>query len=350
MVGRAAVGREAVLPLARDVPASAPPPGRFRRSQHAPRLPWRLLSRVSSARRIALVAVALFELSEVALLWSKGIERGNGVAVLLGFAVLVLLIGFEVAEHAAAERDRELSLEISEWLLPQTPPSMEGVEVAFGHRIASRVGSDYFAAFPRWCAGDPARSPRLFIVLADVAGAGLQGALLMATLQASLRALADSGMPLRELASQMNRWWWDRSLDGRHFTVAFLAELNPLTGALEYVSAGHQPPLIHRSEGDLERLDIRGYPLGILPDVVYEMGRTSLRADDTLVIFTDGVVRAEDHRREPFGESRVADVVVATRGLAASAVVNHIRSALLSYCGSLQQQDDMSLVVVRRCP
>src|SRR5262245_11400989 len=97
--------------------AVAPPGSRhgMRGSARRRELNASWLSRISSARRVALILVALFEITEVAILWGKGFEHQNGIAVVLGFIVLVLLLAFELAEHSAMKRDHELSQEISEW-------------------------------------------------------------------------------------------------------------------------------------------------------------------------------------------------------------------------------------------
>jgi sigma-B regulation protein RsbU (phosphoserine phosphatase) len=288
--------------------------------------------------------VGLFEVSEAVILWTRGLEHQDWIAVILGLVILLLLLAFELAEHAAMKRDLELSQEISEWLLPHTPPSINGVEVAFSNRMANHVGSDYFNVFPRLGSD---RSHRVFVVMADVAGTGLQGALLMATFQASLRVLADSSLQLCELASEMNQWCWDRSLEGRHFTMAFLADYDPQSGALDYVSAGHQPPVVSRARGELERLDVAGFPLGALSDSRYELGSTSLDIGDTLVVFTDGVVKAENRSREQFGEERVLSVLRIGQA-SAHETLNRIRARMLSFCGSAKQPDDLSFIVVRR--
>jgi sigma-B regulation protein RsbU (phosphoserine phosphatase) len=329
---------------------SAEPPGRFLRSAGVRGVPWRLLSRISPARRIALVAVAVFDVSEIVLLSVKGFEHHNWVALILGFALLLLLTGFELAEHAAMKRDHELSREISEWLIPHTPPSMRGLEIAFTTRMANHVGSDYFNVFPRWAVDRTAESHRAFIVVADVAGIGMQGALLMATFQASLRALADSRMPLGDLASQMNQWCCDRSLEGRHFTMAFLADLDPETGSLHYVSAGHQPAVLSRAGGDMERLEVSGFPFGVRPDSPYEIGTSLVGPEDTLVVFTDGVVKAENRGQEQFGAERVIQTLRRARGFTANETLTQLSNSILSFCGAVRQPDDLSFVVVRRRP
>ena len=332
---------------ARGLPPAASG-ARARRSGLRRGLPWKVLSRISPARRIALVVVALFEVVEVILLMDRGFQHQNWLALGLGFVILLLLLGFELAEHAAMKRDRDLSQEISEWLLPHTPPFLPGVDIAFTSRMANHVGSDYYNVFSRWAGDASSISHRVFIVMADVAGSGLQGALLMATFQASLRVLADSRMPLRELVSNMNQWSWDRSLHGRHFTMAFLADLDPETGSLDYVSAGHQPPVIRRVNGRTERLEQRGFPLGVLANSQYELGTTVMDVGDALVIFTDGVVKAENGRGEQFGEERVLNSLGMTRASTANEVSDQLRYAMLSFAGAVHQPDDLSVMVVRR--
>src|SRR5262249_26770841 len=158
----------------------------------------------------------------------------------------------------------------------------------------------------------------------DVAGTGLQGALLMATFQASLRALADTRMPPRALASELNQWCWDRSLEGRHFTMAFLADLDPQTGSLAYVSPGHQSPGVGRGCTGIDRLEVAGFPLGAFASSEYEVGRTALGAEDTLVVFTDGVVNAVNNSQELFGETSIVRVLNDSRGLTANEILNHL--------------------------
>jgi phosphoserine phosphatase RsbU/P len=307
------------------------------------------MSRFSPARRLLLALVAIFDVIEVSLLISRGLQHHNVLALALGVAVLLVLLGFELAEHAAMKRDEELSREISEWLLPHTSPHFPGVEVAFSNRMANHVGSDYFNVFSRWTrAAAASQSSSIFIVMADVAGSGLQGALLMATFQASLRVLADARLQLRDLASEMNEWCWDRGLEGRHFTMAFLADLDPATGELEYVSAGHQPPVLLRTQGGIERLEAGGFPLGIRPDSLYETGKVRLEPLDTLVIFSDGVVKAENRLRDQFAEDRVLRALERSRGSSAPETLNRLTTSMLAFCGAARQPDDHTLMVVRR--
>ncbi len=310
--------------------------------------PGWLLSRTYAARRTALVLVAVFEAWEATLLWLRGFERHNWIPLLLGLALLLLLLAFELVEYVMARRERELCHEIAEWLRPQAAPSIPGLEIAFATRPAEGVANDYFNVFQRWSPDGEADPRRVFAVMADIAGLGVHGALLMATFQASLRAFADTGMVLADLAGQMNRWSWDRSLEGRNFIMAFFADVQAGTGALRYVNGGHQPPFLLRASGQPERLELRGFPLGAMSGSSYETGSTTLGAGDALVLFTDGLVVAEDHRGEPFGEQRLLRALEGARGLAAGDLLEVLRRSVLSFAGSARQRDDISLMVVRR--
>lgn len=315
-----------------------------------PHTPWWLHSRLHPARHVALALVALFEVWEAGLLWRRGLEFREALPLALGFVVLLLLLAFEIDERSAMRRERELGREIAEWLVPRVPPSIPKLDIAFSMRRAERVASDYFHVSPRWSGPGGADPPRVFLAMADVAGLGLQGALLMATFEAGLRALADARVPLDELATQLNRWSYDRSLEGRHFVMAFFGDLDPESGELRYVNSGHQPPLLLRATGSADSLELRGFPLGALADSEYEIGSTVMQPGDTLVIYTDGAVSAVDHRGEPFGEDRLRRALRQTRGLGATEVLNLLQTSVLSFAGSTPQRDDISVLVLRRTP
>ena len=311
-------------------------------------IPWRLHARINSARRFALVAVAAFELTEVVVLWRRGFGSQEWMPLVLGALVLLLLLGFELAEAAATRRERELALEIAEWLIPRVSPSIPHLEVAFSVRRMERVAGDYFSIVPRWSNSEDGGAHRVFVTMADVAGLGMQGALLMATFQASLRALADTRMPLGDLAAQLNRWSWDRSREGRHFVMGFFADLQPETGEIKYVNAGHQPPLLLRADGHAESLESGGIPLGVQAQTGYEVGSAVMAPGESLVIFTDGAAGARDHRGEPFGAERIRGVLENIGQCSSSEVLDLILTSVLSFAGSAHQEDDISVLVLKR--
>src|SRR6202035_1229708 len=121
-------------------------------------------------------------------------------------------------------------------------------------------------------------------------------------------------MALPELASNMNRYACTNSQGGLRFTTAFLAEYDPAQRTLEYINAGHNNPILRRSSGLIERLDIGGLPLGIQPEARYESASVVLAPGDWLIIFTDGLVEAENAHQDEYGETRLLGAIAAGAG------------------------------------
>ena len=176
------------------------------------------------------------------------------IEFIAAFGGLLILLILVIGDHISMKRDIEIAREIQRWLVPRKAPDVPGVDIAFATRAAKTIGGDYYDAFRRATDGP------LLIAVADVSGKSVPAAMLMATFQASLRALAGSSSSLSELAGGLNRQVCANSINGR-FTTAFIAELDPLTGNLNYVSAGHNPPILRREDGTVERLDSENIPL-----------------------------------------------------------------------------------------
>ena len=219
------------------------------------------------------------------------------------FALLIL----EVGDRVVMKRDLQIAKEIQTWLLPAAPPPVPGLEIAFTTKPANTVAGDYYDVFPRPCC-EPDRPTFLFIV-ADVAGKSIPAAMLMATLQASLKTLSTTPGTLLDLVVRMNRYVCTNSQNGRRFSTAFIGEYDPANRQLTYVNAGHNNPILRRKSGAMERLDVGGMPLGILDDAPYALGSATLESGDWLAIFTDGVVEAEDNRQEEYGEIRFMTMI-----------------------------------------
>src|SRR6202030_2771461 len=135
---------------------------------------------------------------------------------------------------------------------------------------------------------------------AQVAGKSIPPAMLMAPFQASLKTLSTAQVPLEELAANMNRYACSNSQGGLRFTTAFLAEYDAARRIFHYINAGHNNPILRRANGLIERLDVGGLPLGIMPDAKYESASVALAPGDWLIIFTDGLVEAENARQDEY--------------------------------------------------
>jgi len=173
-------------------------------------------------------------------------------------------------------------------------------------------------------------------------------AMLMANFQASLRALAGAPSTLSELVTDLNRLACGNNLNGRRFTTAFLAELNPISGVLSYLSAGHNPPVLMRLDGTVDRLKSESIPLGIELNEKYKAGTTVMQPNELLVIYTDGVTEARNERGEQFGESRLLSLLQPRIEERASATLTGIMKNLDEFVGAADQHDDITCLVVTR--
>jgi sigma-B regulation protein RsbU (phosphoserine phosphatase) len=306
---------------------------------------WAMLLKLSPPRRVFLLIVLLLLAFFVLNVRPGGIPREAEFLVVI--AGLIFLLALELADRVTMKRDLEIAREIQHWLVPQAPPRVPGVDIAFSSRPANTVGGDYYDAFLLDGAAPVPASPRLLLVVADVAGKSVPAALLMATFQASLRTVASAATPLAELVARMNDYACAHSLGGRRFTTAFFADFNPAARALIYIRAGHNVPILRRASGEFERLEEGDLPLGINPGTRFPSGSVTLAPGDLLVIFTDGVVEAVNERDQEFGEARLLDVLRATPAESAAATLQRLTSAVDAFAGSSRQHDDITCLVFR---
>jgi sigma-B regulation protein RsbU (phosphoserine phosphatase) len=127
-----------------------------------------------------------------------------------------------------------------------------------------------------------------------------------------------------------------------------MTELDPKTGTLRYINAGHNPPLIGRSDGTVAQLESGGFPLGILPSAEYEVGETHLKTGESLVIYSDGVSEANNLKGEEFGMERLTEVVRKNLIASASGLRDKVESELSAFTQTAPANDDITLVIVKR--
>jgi sigma-B regulation protein RsbU (phosphoserine phosphatase) len=257
--------------------------------------------------------------------------------------ILLVLLVLELADRVGLKRDLEIARDIQRMLLPEKPPTLPGLDIAFATKAANTVAGDYYDAFLRPNTDDA----RLLLIVADVAGKGIPAGLLMAAVQTGFHTLAADPVPLVELAARLNRSMCLRSGGGRHLITAFLAELDTSTRSLAWVNAGHNPPILLRSGGALEHLEEGGLPLGAFPASRYQSGCTELRSGDALYIYTDGVVEALDESGAEYGEDRLATQVAAFGTIDAAASLSRIFESVDRFAGATPQYDDITCLVLR---
>ena len=238
---------------------------------------------------------------------AKATESWSSILHFWAGLLLFLLLMLEIADRVVMKRDLQIAREIQTWLLPGAPPQIPGLSIAYATRPANTVAGDYYDVFPR--PGRTNEENRVIFAVADVAGKSIPAAMLMATFQASLKTLSTLQIALPELVADMNKYACSNSQGGLRFTTAFLSEYDPVNRTLHYINAGHNNPILRRRNGMIERLDIGGLPLGILPDAAYQAASVELAPGDWLVVFTDGVVEAENARQEEFDEMRLMNTI-----------------------------------------
>jgi serine phosphatase RsbU (regulator of sigma subunit) len=262
--------------------------------------------------------------------------------LLTGFLLVNLLVLLEVADRLSLKNDLEIAREIQQSMLPRAAYRAPGIE-AFGMtRPANTVGGDFYDILPL-------PDGRVLLALGDVAGKGSPAALLMALLLAMMRTLIDEGFEGADLVARLN------VQVGRHaprtrFVTLFVAVLNPSTGALSYVNAGQNPPLLRRGNGTYERLRAGGMALGMFEDACYTTGTVDLAPGDVLVMYSDGITEAEDPSDQPFDEAGVQAVVDGQKWASAKELGWALFEAVETHSHERRLLDDLTVLAVRRLP
>jgi sigma-B regulation protein RsbU (phosphoserine phosphatase) len=310
---------------------------------------WSVFEKLSPARRVLLLLALIFLVIPHTGFEHTG-EGGKVYAVEFDLhfwaaLLLLLLLVLEIADRVVMKRDLQIAREIQTWLLPGAPPQIPGLVIAYATRPANTVAGDYYDVFPR-----PGRSNednRVVLAVADVAGKSIPAAMLMATFQASLKTLSTAQVALPELAANMNRYACTNSQGGLRFTTAFLAEYDPVRRTIDYINAGHNNPILRRASGQIERLDVGGLPIGIQPDVKYDSATVTLAPNDWLIIFTDGLVEAENAGQEEYGERRLLSAIEAGKAVEPRELLKRLMSELDLFVGNTPQHDDVTCMLLK---
>ncbi len=312
---------------------------------------WAMVLKLSPARRVLFViALVLLVFPGFDFSYREAQVQMPNLSF-FGAIALVILLALELADRVTMKRDLEIAKEIQTWLMPSAPPEVTGVEMAFATRPANTVAGDYYDAFLRPIVGGAVpMCPPLLLVVADVAGKSVPAALLMATLQASLHTLADICTTPIELIERLNRYACDQNIGGQRFTTAFLAELDLSSRQLSYVNAGHNWPVLRRASGGIERLQTGGVPLGLMRSASYECGCVTLAPGDLLLVFTDGLVEAENDKEEEYSEVRMLDTLNGYSGRSAGEVLKGLMGSVDRFVGTAAQHDDITCLVMRNVP
>ncbi len=245
----------------------------------------------------------------------------------------------EALEKQKLEKDLELARTIQKNLLPKEIPVFKNIEIAAFNKTAKQVGGDYY---------DIIRldEKNVLIAIADVSGKGVQAALLMANLQAFLKAIIKQNIPLVEASNLINDLVSENTTMGSFITF-FWGILNTEDRTFTYVNAGHNPP-VWVGNGKLVKLKTGGMILGVMPTVVdYKFETIQLEKGDLIVLFTDGITEAMDTEKNEYSEERLEKLITENKKETAGGLLKKIMEDVNDHTSGAEQSDDITCCVIK---
>lgn len=311
---------------------------------------WRFLHRakilflglsfkLSPPRRVLFgVSIVLSLLAMQNFDWSLSAGGQFTILHFLGIAGLVFLIVLELADRIVVRDELEVARELQHDLLPKHPPLLEDWEFVFSYRTANTIGGDYYDFIPL-------EDGRMAVVIGDASGHGIAAGLLMAIASSALRLAIDVDPTPAAVARFVNRALC-RSGSKRAFMTLFYGLLDPTTGRMDYVVAGHPYPMLRRGDGEVLELGEGGLPLGIRRELSSPTGEVVIEPGDQLLLHTDGIAETLDPSGKDYGYDRLRRAFAL--GGPAMAIHDRVIREMTSFQGDAVAHDDRSLVVVTR--
>jgi sigma-B regulation protein RsbU (phosphoserine phosphatase) len=258
----------------------------------------------------------------------------------------------EVTKQERMKQELDVARRIQTSFLPECCPQIEGWELATVWRSAREVSGDFydFIPLPPKLGADGRQVSRSGVVIADVADKGVPAALFMALCRTLVRTMAMDGRLPDEAVGRANDLILADSQAGL-FVTLFYTILDSVSGEIEYVNAGHLPALLIRTGHGIEQMEelrTNGIAMGVLPGVHYERRASHLGIGDLLVLYTDGVIEAQDAEQQMFGKAQLIATIYAHRMQSADELAQAIDNAVAAFVGDAPQFDDFTLVIAKR--
>jgi hypothetical protein len=261
-----------------------------------------------------------------------------GLLSLFSIAGLVFLLVLELADRVVVRDELEVARELQREILPVEAPDIEGYSFAFSYRTANTIGGDYYDFFPL-------EDGRLAVITGDASGHGIAAGLLMAIAGSAIKLGFDVDPDPVAVTRVVNRALF-RTGGPRAFMTLFCGVLEPESGRLRFVCAGHPFPLLRRADGEILELGVGCLPLGIRLGLEFEAHEVEIEPGDCLVLYTDGVVETLSPSGESFGFERLPAAVAS--GGTSQAVHDRVLSQVEAFRQGEPVLDDLSLVVITR--
>lgn len=326
--------------ITREHAGEGEPRGRLRRWLHRVRIVFLGLSfKLSPARRllfaicIVLALIALFGVGADSVMNVR-----DTFFFTISIAGLVLLLVLELADRIVIRDELEVARELQRELMPHDAPAVPGYDFAFSYRTANTIGGDYYEFLPL-------ADGRLVLVVGDASGHGIAAGLLMAIANSALKVGFDAGSDPVAAAASVNRALCHTG-GPRAFMTLFCGVLDPPTGRLRFVCAGHPYPFLRGAGGEIRELGSGSLPLGMRLDIDLREHETVIEQGDTLLLYTDGIVETLAPDGGAFGFEGLRAALAP--GGSSRAVHDRVLAELDGFRADAPVYDDCSLVAVSR--
>jgi sigma-B regulation protein RsbU (phosphoserine phosphatase) len=268
-------------------------------------------------------------------IWESG-----AVKLLLAFGLIHLILLLEVADRLTLKHELNVARDIQRAMLPSGTLTVGSIEAHGETQPANTVGGDFYDILPRV-------DGQVLIILGDVAGKGTPAALMMALFLAMTRTLLDESLPPAVLASRLNEQLMRHAPRSR-FITAFIALCDPRSGAVRYVNAGQNPPMVRRASGRLEWLAPTGMALGLSRLASYEEASLTLAPGDVLLAYSDGITEAESPAGVSFEDEGLRVLADQMADLRAGLVARRVIDEVKAHTDDTTLFDDLTVLVCRR--
>jgi sigma-B regulation protein RsbU (phosphoserine phosphatase) len=246
---------------------------------------------------------------------------------------------YSAIEKERIDKELQLAAEIQRLLIPQTIPILPFMEIAAEYIPCKEVGGDFYDIIEL-------DKNRYIFVVADVSGKGIPGAMVVSNMQATLRAFLEYGSDLLPIVSRLNESIIRQTTPDRYITF-FIGLYDHTKSTLTYINAGHNPPILINKEGSIRELRTGGVFIGYVP-WNYDIDTVKFSSNDTLVMYTDGLIEAMNEREEEFEFSNLVQTVKENINLDSNGLKEEIIQRVKQHIGSIPLSDDFTLLISRR--
>lgn len=288
-------------------------------------------------RLLVFVGVVVILISNSVRFNGEHVQSDN--SALLGGILLLFVLILELKDKLLAKSELEEGRAVQKLLMPAECPSVNGWQLWLYTYPANEVGGDLVDFIKI----DEARNA---VIIADVAGKGLKAALLMAKLQATIRAVASDFVSLEKLAAKVNTIF-HRDSPASLFASFLYSEINPKSGSIKFVNAGHFPPIIITTEGVM-KMEKGNAALGLMQEAKYNEEKIELKAGEIFLAYSDGLIEAQNESGEFFGTERLFKMLPSIKNLDPKSIGKMVISEVNRFVGDAIKFDDLSLIVMKK--